>query len=214
VAIPLALALLADCERTTPGPATPEEIAQVRPWAHRRATELQVRLRAELMAALEEGGPLRAIDLCANRAQALTAEIGQGGTPPAELRRMSRRLRNPANAPDQWDLLALEHFERELERTGSLPEDWVQRLERDGTRRYRLYQPVRMGAPCLACHGDPAALSDTLRQLLAARYPADEATGYAEGDWRGLVRVELAARDLADLPGAPGQNPQQEKDER
>jgi len=163
----------------------------VRPVGHALAQALQHGLRAELLGALEAGGPAGAVRVCSVRAQQLAQELGAAASPPAELRRVSRRARNPLDAPDEWDLQALELFEGAERDSGHLPEDWVLRLERAGELRYRYYTPIVTGAPCLACHGE--TLSDTVRAVLATLYPQDPATGYREGELRGLVRVELDA---------------------
>jgi len=47
---------------------------------------------------------------------------------------------------------------------------------------------------CVVCHGDPAQIPDAVLAALAARYPDDRATGFAEGDLRGWFWVEVPAR--------------------
>lgn len=187
----LGASLLSCGGRPAPGPASRREADLVRPVGHALAQDLQHRLRAELLGALESGGPAGAIGVCSVRAQQLAQELGAAATPPAELRRVSRRARNPLDAPDEWDLQALDYFEGADRGSGHLPADWVLRLERTGGLRYRYYTPIVTGAPCLSCHGE--TLSDTVRTVLATLYPQDTATGYCEGELRGLVRVELDA---------------------
>jgi hypothetical protein len=53
--------------------------------------------------------------------------------------------------------------------------------------RQRLAAPILVGAPCLACHGDPASQPEALRAALRASYPQDAATGYRAGELRGAV---------------------------
>jgi len=195
ILLALLACLAAGCGDPAPGPATRDETARVRPVGRRLATELQTRLRGELLRALEAGGPAGAVAVCAERAATLAEEAGRG-EPPARLRRVSRRLRSPANAPDAWDRQALEHYELAAAAGRPLPEEWVQRLEGPRGRAFRYYQPITVGEPCLLCHGDPGSMPDTLRAALAARYPGDAATGYRLGDLRGLLRVEIDADDL------------------
>ena len=70
--------------------------------ARRRADavseQLPKRLMAELSAAMQERGPVAALQVCANIAQPLTREVGE--TQGLVVRRTSERYRNPANAPD------------------------------------------------------------------------------------------------------------------
>lgn len=41
------------------------------------------------------------------------------------------------------------------------------------------------------CHGPGNSIPDTVRAMLAARYPDDRATGYAVGDLRGAISVQV-----------------------
>lgn len=201
----MALAILfAGCGgQAEPGPASRREAERVRPLGRSLCQQLQQRLRQELVGALEAGGPLQALDVCATRAQTWTREQGESARPVAELKRLSRRARNPKNTPDDWELQALEYFESAERASGHLPEDWVQRLNRGGELRYRYYMPIRTGVPCLPCHGAPEAMPDTVRSILAERYPQDASTGFAEGALQGLVRVEWNAQDLPQQKDRP-----------
>jgi hypothetical protein len=42
---------------------------------------------------------------------------------------------------------------------------------------------------CLACHGE--AVAPDVRETILARYPGDGATGFAVGDLRGALWVEV-----------------------
>ena len=62
------------------------------------------------------------------------------------------------------------------------------RLE-DGSIGY--VEPIMVKPLCLACHG--SAISPAIQERLSARYPQDHATGFGEGDFRGLFWVTLAS---------------------
>jgi hypothetical protein len=49
--------------------------------------------------------------------------------------------------------------------------------------------PSTLATQYLACHGEPATCSSTLRSTLAQDYRHDDAIGYAVGEWRGLIRI-------------------------
>lgn len=201
--VPAALAILAaGCAQPEPGPASPSEAARVRPLGRERAHLLQHRLRGELLAALEAGGPAGAVRVCRERAEALAREVGEGGTPAVDLKRVTRKPRVPGHGPDEWEAQALEWFEGRQAQEGRLPEDWVQRLT-EGGLRYRYYLPIVMGPACLGCHGTPDQMSDTVKAVLASLYPEDRATAYQGGELRGLVRVEIDAKDLPKIKEAP-----------
>lgn len=153
------------------------------------ADQLAATLIGHLTAALDSTGPVGAIDFCATEASALTADAAPVGV---DVKRTTRRTRNPANAPDSLEALALEYFESQLDATGSLPAEWIQ-TEGDVALRY--YRPLVVNQLCVQCHGPMEALSPEVLGILGERYPQDRATGYLPGDFRGLIRVRVP-RDL------------------
>jgi hypothetical protein len=153
------------------------------------AAALRQGLVARLTAAMEAGGPVGAIDFCSDEALSLTQEIQGTLQHGLTLKRTSFRYRNPVNAPDETDEAALLSFERMLE---SMPDEpppnvicWVS----DEEARY--YEPLFVAEPCLQCHGSLDRMDPQVKATLADRYPADLATGYAIGDFRGLIRVSI-----------------------
>jgi hypothetical protein len=151
------------------------------------ATSLREGLSARLTAAMAEGGPEAAIAVCAADALRLTDSIASA-SPATAMKRTSLRTRSPHNAPDAAERAALEWFEARdsaRERPTSL-------IERHGSD-YRYYLPLRVAAPCVNCHGPRESLAAGTRAALEARYPADKATGYREGDLRGVIRVTVPA---------------------
>jgi hypothetical protein len=174
-------------------PATldPEREARVLALAEPAAGALAGGLVTRLAAALEEGGPVGAVDFCSLEALPLTREIEEG-LEGLEVKRTTTRTRNPLNAPDSLEAAVLSWLEA-LEAEGSaLPTHVVQA---DG-EAVRFYRPLRTAALCLQCHGDPAGFSPELRAILAERYPADRAVGYAEGALRGVIRITVPAERL------------------
>jgi hypothetical protein len=109
------------------------------------------------------------------------------------VRRVSDRLRNPADAPDAWEVRQLALFE-ERHRAKPLDADaeaW-EVVREDGRRALRYAKPVVIpGELCLRCHGDPATFDAALRDSLSLRYPDDRATGYRVGDLRGAISVRI-----------------------
>ena len=53
------------------------------------------------------------------------------------------------------------------------------------------FLPIKLAAPCLACHGPADDLDEDVRSALAESYPDDQATGFAEGDLRGWFWIEV-----------------------
>ncbi|MGE0552136.1 MAG: DUF3365 domain-containing protein [Gemmatimonadales bacterium] len=159
--------------------------------ARQAAASLGGDLLGMLTRALQEGGPDRAIAFCADSAQARSARHQAEGV---QVRRVGTRVRNPANAPDSVERAVLAAFAASLA-GGTPPGDTAfVATGADGAPELRYLRPVLVAEPCLACHGDPAAMSSRVREVLASRYPADEAVGYQVGELRGAVSVRRPVR--------------------
>lgn len=169
---------------------TPEEEQWVSTVGHEAANSLTQGLVARLLAAIEEGDPSGAVDVCSNEAMQLTADIEQQIAAGVELKRASFKYRNPANAPDSLEAAAIRHFEESLAYQGELPPYQVQQVSED---RFRYYQPLLINDLCLQCHGDRETISPEVQTQLAVRYPDDLAVGYSLGELRGVIRVSLPA---------------------
>ena len=177
-----------------PSPLSEERRTQVAALGHSAAQSLAQTLVGNLTRAIDEGGSAQAVEFCSLEAVALTDAAvfaaGQG----LDLKRVSFRVRNPDNAPDELEAEALRHFEAELARGAPLPDGFVQPVEGGG---FRYYQPLLVGEFCLQCHGTEDRISPEVRDVLASRYPDDHAVGYSAGDFRGLIRVAIPADAVA-----------------
>jgi hypothetical protein len=138
--------------------------------------------------ALQKGGPVYAAAFCNIELPSLTENILKELPEGMRFKRVSYKLRNPANAPDSKDKEALDYFLSERKRTGALPESL---LQAGNDKSFRYYQPLSVAPVCLQCHGDKAHFNEELRVFLQKKYPEDEAYGYVVGDFRGLLRINL-----------------------
>ncbi len=175
---------------------TLEETDRVRALAQPVAQTLLKSIREELARALAKGGPGEAISVCRIQAPAITSQIRDQALPPGRvflLKRTSNQVRNPADAPDPVERQALQIYLEAASRRESLPPDLLQKVVTEGKTTYRYYQPIRIGALCLSCHGDPASLPPDVNAALHRLYPEDQAVGYKDGDFRGLVVVGLTS---------------------
>lgn len=146
-----------------------------------RAAQTLMPFKQQLMRALQRGleqGPAQAIDVCRLEAPAIAAAASVNGV---AIGRTSFRLRNPANAPTVWQQTGLRHYQQSEDR-----EPMLINLE-DGRVGYM--EPIVTAPMCLACHG--SELSAEVKDALSAHYPADQATGFAAGDLRGIFWVSL-----------------------
>jgi hypothetical protein len=189
----LAATLLTACatgtDRAPPAVAasTPLPPAEATAWRDRGARTVQP-FKQQLMGALQAALPAgadRAIETCRVEAPALAAASGGPGV---TVGRTSHRLRNPANAPRPWVAPLLGEFVADpgvaAPRAVALPTGGIGYVE-----------PIVTQPLCLACHGE--ALAPAVRARLAAQYPADAATGFRTGDFRGVFWVEFAPEALA-----------------
>lgn len=176
---------VSDSAATTLDMPPPAEAAE---RARNAANALGRDLQTRLFAALDSGGPGRAIAFCSDSAQAWTARHAREGV---YVRRVSLRVRNPLNAPDaaeERELLRLDS----LQRAGALPAE-VLRTARTapGDSVVEYLRPIIVQERCLACHGERERIAPAVRSILDARYPTDQATGYRTGDLRGALSVRV-----------------------
>jgi hypothetical protein len=134
-------------------------------------------LRGALLEGLEEG-PRGAIMVCKSAAPALAARRSEDGM---EMGRTSHKLRNPNNAPADWVKPLLAAY------TSGAKDPHLAVVLDDGRIGY--VEPIFVQKPCLMCHGETIAPS--VAEQIAMEYPGDEATGFGEGDFRGLFWVTM-----------------------
>ena len=178
IAIPLCLLLAAGS--ATAGKSSDREKAMAATAAFGKA------LKAELLAAMQSGGPIAAIGVCNEMAPGIAEAISleQG----VQVSRVSLKNRNPGNAPNEWQESVLLDFEERVdsgEDAGGL--SWQETAEVDGGQEYRFMKAIPTGSVCLACHG--ATLAPEVAEKISALYPEDKATGFSEGDLRGAFVV-------------------------
>lgn len=49
---------------------------------------------------------------------------------------------------------------------------------------------------CLLCHGDAETRLPDVAKRITKYYPDDKAIDYQEGDFRGLIRIEMRGENL------------------
>ena len=136
--------------------------------------------KTQMQQALKAGmaeGPIHAIDACRIKAPEIAAALSNDGV---RVGRASHKLRNPENSGPDWvrpvldDYLASDHREP------------VEVALENGYIGYA--EPIAVQPLCLTCHGD--GLAPDLASTISTLYPEDRATGYADGEFRGVFWVE------------------------
>jgi hypothetical protein len=169
------------------------EVAEIRKLGENAINRLAVTLVREVTSATAKSGPEGAVDVCHLKALPITQGSIAGLPRITAVKRTSLKLRSPANAPDAAEQLVLDHINKLLEYGDAPPSLLVQRVEpADAAPEWRVYKPLGVMPQCAVCHGDPAGQSEALRAKLREYYPADQASGYQPGEWRGVIRVTVA----------------------
>jgi hypothetical protein len=176
----------------TPIPVALAQTAEIPPAALARAKSTADGLMKDLIgllfSTLDAEGPAGAVRICADVAQERTAKHARDGI---YIRRVSQKVRNPANRPDGFELPKLEQLEV-LHRQKQLPAEVVEIRENpDGTRQLHYLRPIIVMGKCLVCHGPQEQILPAVRELLGRRYPEDRAVDYQVGDFRGVVSVRV-----------------------
>jgi hypothetical protein len=152
------------------------------------ATTLPPRLIVALQEEMKKSGPEGAIPVCKDMAPKMAGEISRETG--WKIKRVSLKTRNDARAlPDPWEQAALEDFDRRAA-AGDSPAK-LEKGEKVGSE-YRFVKALPVQALCLSCHGPLDQLSPGIKAALGQHYPNDRATGYAEGQIRGVISVRKA----------------------
>ena len=158
------------------------------------------RLQNELQQAMANGGPVNAIDVCKVKAPAIAAALSTDGW---IVRRTSLQVRNPLNAPDDFERKFLQDF-ADKKASGWAIENlaYYKMREYGDASEFRYMKAIPTKAVCLTCHGQD--IPADVRQKLNSAYPDDQARGYQAGDIRGAfsLRKRLASEN-PDRENAP-----------
>ena len=147
-----------------------------------RGAELLGPFKSDLMQALSSGmqeGPAAAIRVCSEVAPGIADSLSVDGV---RMGRSSHKLRNPDNVSPDW----LEPLIAAYAAGSSELQPQAVPLA-DGRTGYA--EPIIVQPLCLTCHG--TELDPGIAAQIAENYPADQATGFSEGDFRGVFWVEF-----------------------
>lgn len=161
--------VLAGCSPSTAEPET-------------RGAALLAPFKQNLKSALVKGmesGPVAAIGACNTEAPVIAGELSVDGT---AMGRSSHKLRNPENVAPEWAVPFLSAYA-----AGTQTDPVAVEYAKD---RYGYVEPIMLQSMCLNCHG--AVLHPDVAARINELYPDDEATGFSEGDFRGVFWVEFS----------------------
>ncbi len=164
-------------------PSVPPEIA-----ASRAAVQkFSISLKEALQQAVQSDGPADGIAVCRDKAAQITADLAQSTG--MLIGRTSLKVRNPENAPDNWELAVLKQFE--ARKAQGEPVDQLEFFavidDDKGQKTFRYMKAIPTAALCLSCHGEH--LTPDVDASLKTLYPNDAARGFKEGDLRGAFTL-------------------------
>ena len=144
-------------------------------------------LKKEVKAKMKEDptGTL-AMGFCSTKAKEITSDVNEKLPDYASVRRTALRVRNEANKPDATDEKVMKAYEEAIAAKKFDPKD-IRVVETKDA--YRVYKPLVTKKMCLTCHGKN--ISDDIKAVIKKVYPNDKATGYKEGDLRGVIVAEI-----------------------
>jgi len=141
-------------------------------------TLAQTALLQRVSQAMKEGGTGFAVEYCNLNAMPIMDSLSSHHR--VRIERLSDKNRNPTNAiasqvdKNAWDSLSIGK---------------TNILEQSGDNTV-YYKPIKLGmATCLKCHGDKEEITPEVQKIIRTKYPNDLATGYHQGDLRGMWKV-------------------------
>ena len=149
---------------------------------------LGMSLKSELKAKMKEDkSGMGAFGFCSARAEEITKDINAKLPSYAKVRRTALKLRNPNNKADDIDTKVMNEYVTSIANKTFSPKN-IKVVEVNGTTR--VYKPLTIKKVCLKCHG--TNVSDDIKKAIVTSYPKDQAVGYKEGDFRGVIVSEIA----------------------
>ena len=172
--------------RQEPAARSPEALPEVKA-SRAAAQQFGGALKEALQQAVQNGGPVSGIAVCHDKAGQIATDLSQKQG--LLLGRTSLKIRNPANAPDNWELAVLRQFEARKTQGESVDKlEFFAVIDDDqGQKTFRYMKAIPTAALCLNCHGE--SLSVEVAAKLKELYPNDQAHGYKEGDLRGAFTI-------------------------
>ncbi len=168
--------------------AASDDIATVKKEGVKYIKMLGGALKKELKAHLKnDPSGLEALAFCSGSAEEITKKVNASLPPYAKVRRTALKVRNDkANTPDKTDIEVMKAYEEAMASGTFSPKDIKVVKAGDTTR---VYKPLVTQKVCLKCHG--SALSPKIAEAIKTAYPHDMATGFKEGDLRGVIVSEI-----------------------
>jgi hypothetical protein len=155
------------------------------------ADRFQTDLQAQLMAAMQQGGAVGAIEVCHSVAPAIAAALSEESG--AQVRRIALKQRNPAALAGGEMHDRLEALARSPLGPDGKPRSmqWISGTGKAARANYLRAIPMK-AQPCAACHG--TSIAPEVQARIHSLYPGDQAIGFQPGELRGAISVSWPIR--------------------
>lgn len=128
--------------------------------------------------AMKKGGPVNAVDFCNIHVSSIMDSLSKEHN--VTFGRLARKNRNQKNAMRMEESSLFRPLEK------GLKNDTLVNL---GNKRV-YYKAIRIEMPaCLQCHGTKEEISPETLSIIRKKYPADRATNFRMGDYRGTWKL-------------------------
>ena len=149
------------------------------------AMNSQKALGSQLMAKLQEGGPIHALEFCSVEAIPITDSLSK--VHQVKISRVSDKNRNPENKAGHAQLDYMDLVKNQL-KYGEKPMSLLEPTSKNP----KAYYPIVTNAMCLQCHGIPGKeMTEETYAKIQELYPDDKAIGYKENQLRGIWVIEM-----------------------
>ncbi|REE80712.1 uncharacterized protein DUF3365 [Lutibacter oceani] len=141
-------------------------------------------LSSQLMTQMQAGGPAQAVPFCKEQAAPILAQLSSKYD--ANIKRSSDLLRSCKIEPTERELEIIYGYKKLI----SEKKDIQPIVEVDSDNKKHFYAPIIVKTNCLVCHGKVnETMSVKTDSIIKSIYPFDIATGYNEGDLRGVWSI-------------------------
>ena len=192
--IPILFLLLATVAAAPPAdtpPAIPDDTAIA--LSRAVAAQFQQELGGALQTAIKTQGTAGAVTACATIAPEVADRLSsQSG---ASVRRTALRNRNPMAVPDAHEYAVMTALAAAPADGAGKPAEDAGWTGTGADRRFRYMRAIPTAEMCLSCHG--TNIAPAVAAAIAAAYPGDRATGFAQGSMRGAFSISWTPEALA-----------------
>lgn len=133
---------------------------------------------------MESSSITEAVPFCNTMAHPLMEEIEKKYD--VEIKRTSLSIRNNENIPTEGEQIILNQYKNSFLNNDTLKPI----VNLDNTGKPHFYAPILLQKKCMTCHGTVGQeVTIQTDSIIRSYYPDDNATGFKEGDLRGIWSI-------------------------